>query len=147
MTFTTVISWPEDPDRTVEVYEFDDTDDQFNFTEQCVLAANMGWEPLQGAKYLMMTVYHPSPDNRLPDGSRNSLPPENFTKQGKSQNCNLLHTYGQPTPANISVHLANEHKIDPDELAPHQRYARHLEAHMYAQFRPDEGHYHTEEIL
>lgn len=43
---------------------------------------------------------------------------------------------------NITVHLANEHKVNPDKIPDEQRHWRHALAHMYGEFRPGQEHYH-----
>lgn len=48
-----------------------------------------------------------------------------------------------PDPHNMPVHLANEHRISPDRLGSTERVLRHLDAHLYAQFRDGSDHYHV----
>lgn len=43
---------------------------------------------------------------------------------------------------NITVHLANEHRINPDPIPHEQRHLRHMLAHMYGEFRGGQEHYH-----
>lgn len=45
---------------------------------------------------------------------------------------------------NISVHLANEHKINPDGTPDYMRHVLHMRAHMLGTFRPGQEHYHGE---
>ncbi len=43
---------------------------------------------------------------------------------------------------NITVHLANEHKVNSDPVPFEQRQLVHALAHMYGEFRPGQEHYH-----
>jgi hypothetical protein len=47
--------------------------------------------------------------------------------------------------ANITVHLANEHKINSDSVPFEQHQHRHAWAHTYGEFRAGQEHYHTTE--
>ena len=44
--------------------------------------------------------------------------------------------------ANISVHLANSHGVDPDQVPFEFRHLRHMTAHTYGEFRPNLDHVH-----
>lgn len=43
---------------------------------------------------------------------------------------------------NITVHLANEHRVSPDKIPFEQLHWRHALAHVYGEFRPGQEHYH-----
>lgn len=46
--------------------------------------------------------------------------------------------------SNISVHLPNEHRVDPDKHPWEQSHIQHMLAHVYGRFRPGQEHYHEE---
>jgi hypothetical protein len=49
---------------------------------------------------------------------------------------------GRQVTQNISVHLANEHGINPDTIPFEGHHLRHMMAHTYAEFRDDWHHVH-----
>lgn len=46
-------------------------------------------------------------------------------------------------PGNLSVHLANEHRINSDGVRGYEQMA-HMVAHTEGQFRPGQEHYHQQ---
>lgn len=48
-----------------------------------------------------------------------------------------------PVPQNLRVHLANEHRINPDDGHGTENVISHLAAHMYGEFRGGSEHYHV----
>jgi len=84
----------------------------------------------------MLTASDTSEQHGLPAGGpRGSRKPDHAS-------FDMILARAMPIPAKIRVHMANEHGIDPDLVLSSQQY-RHLEAHMYGQFRADNEHYHT----
>lgn len=45
-------------------------------------------------------------------------------------------------PGNLSVHLANEHRVDSDKVRGYEQMA-HMTAHTEGRFRPGQEHYHA----
>lgn len=61
-----------------------------------------------------------------------------------SEDVNIKIMVDMPVPYNLTVHIANEHKINPAPYE-HQRVIDHMLAHVYGRFRTGAEHYHTEE--
>jgi hypothetical protein len=49
---------------------------------------------------------------------------------------------GRRAMENISVHLANEHRINPDSLPFESHHIRHMMAHTYGEWRAGQEHVH-----
>lgn len=63
-----VISWPGDQDRGPEVYgPFDSEEHQMKWVDDCIESAVLGYEPLQGAQYLVLRATEPfNPKDLMP---------------------------------------------------------------------------------
>ncbi len=46
-------------------------------------------------------------------------------------------------PSNLTVHLANEHTLTPEDILAGEKEIAHALAHLRGQFRAGHGHYHA----
>jgi hypothetical protein len=55
-----IISWPDDPDRGIDPYgPFESEAAQVEWSNDCIEAASLGYELLQGAQYLLTRLDSP----------------------------------------------------------------------------------------
>jgi hypothetical protein len=55
-----IISWPDDQDRGIDTYgPFESVVAQVEWSDDCIEAASLGYELLQGASYLLTRIAEP----------------------------------------------------------------------------------------
>lgn len=68
--YVVVLSWPDDPDRGIEPYgPFADDKEADQWIADCQEAADMGWQLLRGANYLMTPLTRFDPTDLWEGGS------------------------------------------------------------------------------